>query len=316
VGRADAAAARRFFAAHADRGSVIGAPGTDLIWAGGRLVDAWPANPDENEYGRVRNSKVETLLVGGRLDFATPPQWAARELLPHLPNGRQVVISNIGHTDDFWAYQPKASSRLINTYLDSGRVDTSAYTDKPVDFTPSVSHGDIAKIVLGSMLGLGALTVLSLLWLALRRRPFGRKAGAAVRSVYAPLLGLGGWIVGALIVLTALPTVPLQDELLGSLSVGVPIGLAVYFAWVHRDWSARTKAIGFAATAGGALVGAWLGFNVTSAGFGMLAPLLAIVGAVVGANTTVLALDVAWELQAQSRSLADAPSAPPQRVAT
>jgi len=42
----------------------------------------------------------------------------------------------------------------------------------------------------------------------------------------------------------------------------------------------------------------------------------AIVGAAVGANTTVLALDVAWELQAQSRSLADAPSTPPQRVAT
>ena len=28
---------RRFFAADADRGSVIGSPGTDFIWAGGRL---------------------------------------------------------------------------------------------------------------------------------------------------------------------------------------------------------------------------------------------------------------------------------------
>ena len=104
-----------------------------------------------------------------------------------------------------------------------------------------------------------------------------------------------------LIVLTALPTVPLQDELLGALSVGVPIALAVYFAWVNRDWSRRTKAIGFAAAAGGALVGAWLGFNVTSAAFGLFAPLLAIVGAAVGANLTVLALDVAWDLQARER---------------
>ena len=88
---------------------------------------------------------------------------------------------------------------------------------------------------------------------------------------------------------------------LGALSVGVPIGLAVYFAWVDRDWSTRTKAIGFAAAAGGALVGAWLGFNVTSAALGMLAPLLAIPGAVVGANVTVLALDVAWDLQARER---------------
>jgi pimeloyl-ACP methyl ester carboxylesterase len=310
VGRTDAAAARRFFAAGADRGSVIGSPGTDLIWAGGRLVDAWPANPDENEYTHVRDSKVETLLVGSTLDFATPPQWATRDLLPHLPNGHQVVIRNIGHTDDFWAYQPKASSHLINTYLDSGRVDTSLYTNKPVDFTPSMSQGSIAKITLGAMLAFSALTVLSLLWLLLRRRPFGRKASATLRSLYALLLGLGGWFVGVLIVLTALPTVPLQDELLGSLSIGVPIGLAIYFAWVHRDWSARTKAIGFAAAAGSALVGAWLGFNVTSAAFGLLAPLFGIVGAVVGANLTVLTLDIAWGLQTASASSASASSSP------
>src|SRR5437764_1579017 len=176
VGRTDAAAARRFFAAHADRGSTIGAPGTDLIWAGRRLPDSWPANPDESDYARVRNSNVETLLVGGRLDFATPPQWAARELLPHLPNGRQVVIPNIGHTDDFWVYQPKASTRLIDSFFDSGRVDRSLYRNKPLDFTPSMSQGWIAKIVLAAMLGFGALTVLSLLWMPLRRRPFGRKA--------------------------------------------------------------------------------------------------------------------------------------------
>jgi pimeloyl-ACP methyl ester carboxylesterase len=300
--RTDAAAARRFFAAGADRGSVIGSPGTDLVWAGGRILDAWPANPDENDYSRVRDSDVETLLVGGQLDFATPPQWATRELLPHLPHGRQVVIRNIGHSDDFWTYQPKASTRLIDTYFDSGRVDTSLYKRTPVDFTPSMSQGSIAKIVVAVLLGFGALTVLSLLWLLLRRRPFGRKASAALRSLYALVLGLGGWFVGVLIVLTALPTVPLQDELFGSLSVGVPIGLAVYFAWVNRDWSGRTKAIGFAAAAGGALVGAWLGFNVTSAGFGMLAPLLAIPGAAVGANLTVLALDIAWDLQARDRS--------------
>ena len=49
VGRSDAAAARRYFGTHADRGSVIGSPGTDLIWSGGRLVDSWPANPDETQ---------------------------------------------------------------------------------------------------------------------------------------------------------------------------------------------------------------------------------------------------------------------------
>ena len=51
-------------------------------------------------------------------------------------NGHEVVLPDIGHTDDFWTYQTPAANRLINTFLDSGRVDTSLYTRTPVDFTP------------------------------------------------------------------------------------------------------------------------------------------------------------------------------------
>jgi pimeloyl-ACP methyl ester carboxylesterase len=305
VGRSDAAAARRFFAAHADRGSVIGAPATDLIWAGGRLLDAWPASPDENEYTRVRDSKVETLLVGGSLDFATPPQVATRELLPHLPNGHQVVLANLGHSDDFWGYQRAAGDRLINTFLDTGRVDASLYKRTPIDFTPSVSYGTIAKIVLATLLSFAALTVLSLLWFALRRRPFGRKGGAAVRSLYAVVLGFGGWFAGVLIVLTALPTVALDDELLAALSVGLPIGLAIYFAWVDRGWTAKTKLTGLAAALAGALVGGWLGFHALDGLFGVL---MTIAGAAAGGNLLLIGLDVAWDLQGQSRSVASSAS--------
>ena len=159
VARTDAADAHRFFATGADKGSVFGSPGTDLIWAGGDLLDAWPANPDENMYGQVRDSNVETLVIGGELDVATPPQWASRDLLPHLPNGREVVLDNIGHTNDFWTFQPEAGTHLINTYLATGRVDTSLYTKTSVDFTPAISHGSVAAIMLGVMLGLAALTV-------------------------------------------------------------------------------------------------------------------------------------------------------------
>ena len=84
--------------------------------------------PDENEYAKVRDSNVETLLVGGTLDFATPAVNATRDLLPHLPNGRQVVLSELGHTNSFWTEQPKASTRLLNTFFDTGKVDTSLYS--------------------------------------------------------------------------------------------------------------------------------------------------------------------------------------------
>jgi pimeloyl-ACP methyl ester carboxylesterase len=300
VGRADAAHARRFFASRADRGSVIGSPGTDFLMAGGRLYDSWPASPDENQYTRTRDSKVETLLIGGRLDFSTPPQNATRKLLPHLPNGHEVVLPDIGHTDDFWAYQKPAGNRLINTFLDSGRVDTSLYTRTPVDFTPALSHGSIAEIVLAVMLALAALTVLSLVLMALRvrwRGPFGSKSSVVLRAVYPLVLGLGGLFLGVLIVLTTNAGLAVTDELVVALSVGLPIGLGVYLAWVNRE-SATPPNTGFAVAAAGALIGAWLGFNVTSAGFGFLAPFVAIVGATVGANLALLALDIAWDRQA------------------
>jgi pimeloyl-ACP methyl ester carboxylesterase len=301
VGRSDAAYARRFFANHADRGSVIDSPGTDLIWAGGRLLDSWPTSPDENQYTQVRESKVETLLVGGSLDFATPPQNATRELLPHLPNGQEVVLAGLGHSDDFWAYEPAASKRLINTFLDSGRVDTSLYTTNRIDFTPSVSHGTIAKIILTVMLAFATLAALSLVWMLRRvheRGRFGHKAAATLRSLYPTVLGLGGWFIGVLIVLTTMPDVPLDDDLLAALSVGLPIGLGVYFAWVSREWSANTKTTGFAAAAGGALVGAWLGFHALA---GLFALLTTIAGAAVGANLMLLGLDIAWDRQVRDR---------------
>jgi pimeloyl-ACP methyl ester carboxylesterase len=301
AGRTDAAHARRFFATPADPRSVIGRPGTDLIWAGGRLVDSWPASPDENEYAQVRDSNVETLLIGGELDFATPPQWAKRELLPHLPNGHEVVLENIGHTDDFWTHQPDAGGTLINTFFDSGRVDRSLYRRTSVDFTPAMSPGAIATIVLGVMLGLAALAVLSLLWMALRvrrRGAFGRKASATLRWLYPIVLGLGGWFLGVLIVMTTMPGVSLDDELLAALSVGAPIGLGLYFAWLNPDWSAMTRATGFAAAATGALIGARLGFNATE---GLFAVVTTIVGAAAGGNLTLVALDIAWDWQLRDR---------------
>jgi pimeloyl-ACP methyl ester carboxylesterase len=310
VGRSDAAYAQHFFATRADRGSAIGAPGTGFVWAGGKMLDSWPANPDENQYTQVPDSKVETLMIGGNLDFATPPQNAARALLPHLPNGHQVILTGLGHTDDFWSYEPAASRQLVSTFFDHGRVDASRYTPNRVDFTPGTTQGEIAKIAVGAMAGLAALTVLMMVWLPLRvrrRGSLGWKASGAIRCASPLLLGLGGWLLGALVVLTALPAVPVTDELLVSLSAGLPTGLGIYFAWTNRDWSARTRATGLAAAAGGALVGAWLGFHATS---GLYAPLLAIAGAAIGANLTVLTLDIAWDRQVRDRFAAGTEQAP------
>ncbi len=290
IGRSDATYAKHFYASGANRGSLISAAGNNLIWAGGHVLDAWPANPDENEYTHVQNSNVPTLLIGGALDGATPPENATRELLPHLANGREVVLPNIGHADDFWPYEPEAGSRLINTYFDTGKVDTSLYTHNKVDFNPSSSQGGYAKDILGVLLGLAALTVLSLLWMTVRtlkQASFGRKGSAAVRSLYAVLLGLGGWCLGLLVALTTLPTVPLDDQVLVVISIGLPVALAVYCGWLKRDSSPRIKLVGLGTVLSAALLGAWFGYHVPPLG-----PVSGTLAAVAAANLGLIVLDV------------------------
>jgi hypothetical protein len=200
---------------------------------------------------------------------------------------------------------------LINTFLDSGRVDDSLYERQTVDFTPELRQTALAKGIAGSMVGLAILTVLSLLLMARRvrrRGGFGRKAGALLRSLYAPVLGLGGWFLGVLVVLTTMPGIPLDDELLAVLSAGLPIGLGVYWAWVRGDWSATAKTAGFVAALAGALVGGWPGFNAT---VGLLGLATTIVGATAGANLLLIVLDLTWERSIGSRAEAVSAAALP-----
>ena len=306
--RTDARAADAYFSRETNYAN-LGYAATAFGWGGGRLIDAWPATPDEAEYSQVRPSNVETLLIGGELDTATPPQWATRDLLPQLPNGHQVVLPGFGHSTSFWFDQKDAGTHLVNTYLDSGGVDDSHYVDRPVDFTPEVTQTALGKGIAGSMVGLAALTVLSLLWLALRRKPrFGRTSSALLRSVYPVVLGLGGWFAGVLLVVTTMPETPLDDQRFATLSVGLPVGLSIYWAWVTRDSTVTPKLIGFALGLSGALAGAWLGFH---AGTDLLALVTAILGAIAGANLALVVFDVVRERRAAEPAYRAAPGGDP-----
>jgi hypothetical protein len=240
----------------------------------------------------VRDSSVPTLLVNGTLDFATPATFGIHELLPHLRNGHAVLLAQLGHADTFWSYEPRASTRLLNTYLDTGRVDTSLYTRAKVDFTPDVSHTALGKGFAAAFYGLPLVVVFSLLlmWRRVRkRRRFGRTASVLLRTLYALVLGLGGWFAGVVLVLFAFPAVPLDDVRLAVVSIGVPVGLGIFLAWVNRDLRARARTVGLASALGGALAGAWLGLHAAT---GLLAVITTIVGAAAGANLGVLALDI------------------------
>lgn len=290
-----------YFAAGGDRDSILGNLGTDFLFAGGGLTDAWPPSADNDEYRRVRTSEVETLLIGGTVDFSTPPEFATSELLPFLPNGHQVVLAEFGHSDDFWEYQPEASTRLINAFFDTGEVDDSLYTHRTMDFGTSVTQTALAKGILGTMVGFAIVAVLSLWWMPRRvrvRGRFGSKSSAALRSVYPLVLGLGGWFMAVLTVMVIWPAVPVDNLLLAVLPMGLPIGLGIYWAWVHRDWSATTRIQGLGVALAAALIGAWAGFNSTA---GLLALITTIVGAAVVANFALIVLDIKSDRSTRDR---------------
>jgi len=299
IGMADAQPAERYFGSGAGGGSIIGNPFTEFLWGAGGLVHAWPVNPGENQYTSAQNSNVPTLLIGGTLDFETPAQNATKELLPHLPNGHQVILSGLGHADDFWYYEPKASTQLLTTFYDTGRVDTSRYTQHMVSFAPSPTQSAIAKDLLGAMIGFAALAALWLLWVALRvrkRGAAGRKTSVATRTIVLLVLGLGGWFGAALVVLTLWPALSLSSELLGILAPSVPIALGLYLAWTHRDWDRATKSLGLLAATAGALLGGWFGFTATS---GLSALVTTTIGAAAGGNLALIAVSLFRERSAR-----------------
>jgi hypothetical protein len=305
IGMADAQPVERYFSSGADRGSIIGNPLGEFLWGAGGLVHAWPANPGEHQYTSVQNSSVPTLLIGGTLDFETPAQNATKELLPHLSNGHQVILSGLGHADDFFSYEPSASTQLLTTFYATGQVDTSRYTPNVVSFTTSQSQTAMAKDILGFMIGFALLAVIWLVVLAIRirrRGGTGRKTGAWIRSAGPIVFGLGGWFLGALLILRfwLWPSQPLDDELLAVVSIAVPIWLGVYAGWVRTDTPKAMRAKGIGAAGVGAVVGAVLGFNVTS---GLIALITTIIGAAAVSNLSLLVLDI-WVERAASRGTA------------
>jgi pimeloyl-ACP methyl ester carboxylesterase len=291
VSRADTLAADRYFDEGPHRmDSILGNAGTEFLYAGGGLTHAFPPAPDSDEYTKAQDSNVETLLVNGTLDFATPPKFGVQELLPHLRNGQKVLLAETGHSGTFWTYEPKASTRLLNTYFDTGKVDTSLYTPAKVDFTPEVTHTALGKGFAATMMGLPVIVLLSLLlmWRRSRKRGrIGRKASALLRSVYTLILGLGGWFGGVIVALVAFPSLPLDDVRLAVVSIGVPVGLGIYLAWLDRANPRQT--LGLWAALAGALIGAWVGFH---AGTGLLAIVTTIAGAALGSNLLLIVLDI------------------------
>ena len=144
--------------------SIIGSPFSKLLWS----LTEWPTATIPEEFRKTQHSDVETLLLSGSIDFSTPAVFATSELLPRLANGKQIILAEMGHTQDLWTVERSAMIRLLTSFYDTGVADNSLLTYAPMDFHVSWGFPELAKIALASVL-LIVLGITVLIWVIIRR---------------------------------------------------------------------------------------------------------------------------------------------------
>ena len=98
----------------------------------------------------MQPTNVETLLVSGSIDSPDPEQFNTA-LLAYLPNGRLVILAEMGHTGDLFSIQTEALERLLTSFYSTGVADDSLYTYVPMDFSISEDN-PLARIGLRGIL--------------------------------------------------------------------------------------------------------------------------------------------------------------------
>ncbi len=101
-----------------DSTTAMGSPLSLLICGGASRH--WPVYHLPPELSRIQRSDIQTLLIGGSLDFADPPEYATDELLPSLPNGKQVILREMGHVGDIVASSCSISVVGYREFIESG----------------------------------------------------------------------------------------------------------------------------------------------------------------------------------------------------
>lgn len=142
-------------------GSIIGSP-VSLLAGGGSLGGSWPVTSLPDWVHEAQPSDVETLLVGGNADFSTPVQFATDELLPLLGNGRQVILAEMGHTNDVFGMQTDAMFHMLATFFDTGEVDDSLFEYQPMSFELGMSFPDMAHAIVNAAVAVGLLIAAAL----------------------------------------------------------------------------------------------------------------------------------------------------------
>jgi pimeloyl-ACP methyl ester carboxylesterase len=142
-------------------GLPLGSPLGKLIWGPVRY-GSWPIQQIPDEYRQLQYSDVETLLLNGSIDFTTPAEYATKEFLPYLKNGKQVILSEYGHVGDVVYLNPENTRRIISSFYLTGVPDTSMNAYHKMDFNVSLGFPTLAKVAVGTLAVLGTAAVVGI----------------------------------------------------------------------------------------------------------------------------------------------------------
>jgi len=144
--------------------TILGSPTSLIVGAAAQLSGGWPVAPMPDKFREAQPTEIETLLVSGSIDYSTPSQFAAEELLPVLSNGEHVILSEFGHFTDVWNFQPEATRHLLVTFFDSGEVDDSLFTYQRMSFDVGLMSFPFFSKVLVIAVILVPLLLVVLVW--------------------------------------------------------------------------------------------------------------------------------------------------------
>lgn len=148
----------KIFSSFDQTDEILDSPMNKLLWEPLKYYRL-PIKMIPDSLRSLKNSDVETLILSGSVDFATPAVYG-KEFLPYLKNGRQIIISEAGHVGDIRYLQLDAIKSLITNYINKGIVDTSRLKYIPMNFNVSWGFPKIAKAAIG-LVGLVTLLLIA-----------------------------------------------------------------------------------------------------------------------------------------------------------
>ena len=101
------------------RGSVFA---DHLLTSRMKACEFWPRGKVDDSFYQPVTANTPVLILSGDLDPVTPPIWG-ESVLPHLSNGRHIVVPGTGHG----AIGTGCGIRLIHQFIEQGSAEDPRY---------------------------------------------------------------------------------------------------------------------------------------------------------------------------------------------